>query len=132
MPVMEVFIALWVAEQDDLSAHGVFPAWYTEFGAGDFDLVGGVGDVQPQPDYWDPSVDGYLPNSRTLGQYKVFDIAVTGTSFIHFDAFTLNRDGSIQYFAPFSHDASMVPEPGSMILLGIGTIGLGIYRRYRK
>ena len=117
---------------DDLSPHGVYPAWYTEFGAGDFGLVGGVGDVQPQPDYWDPSVDGYLSGSNRLGQYKVFDIAVTGTAFIHFDAYTLNPDGSIQYFAPFSHDASMVPEPGSMILLGMGFLGLGIYRRFRK
>ena len=116
---------------DDLAAHGVFPAWFTEFNAGDFDLVGGVGDVQPQPDYWDPSTEGYIANSRKLGEYKVFSVAVTGTSFIHFDAFTLNPDGSIQNFAPFSHDASMVPEPGTLVLLALGGIGLGIYRRYR-
>ena len=117
---------------DDLARHGIFPAWFTEFSARDFELFGGVGNVMPNPTYWNPAVDGYLTDSRTLGKYKVLSIAATGTSFLHFDAYTVNRDGSIQYFAPFSHDASFVPEPGSMILFGLGALGLGIYRRYRK
>lgn len=123
---------------DDLAGHGIFPAWFTEFDAGNFGLVGGVGDVQPQPDYYDPSTDGYLAGSQTLGEYKVFTISATGTAFLHFDAYTVNPDGSIQYFAPFSHDATMyppppgVPEPASLILFAIGGMGLGIYRKLRQ
>ncbi|MEW5925488.1 MAG: choice-of-anchor N protein [Candidatus Zixiibacteriota bacterium] len=123
---------------DDLSKHGIFPTWFTEFDAGNFGLVGGVGDVQPQPDYYDPSIDGYMASSKTLGEYKVFSISATGTAFLHFDAYTLNPDGSIRYFAPFSHDATMtppppgVPEPASLILFAIGGMGLGIYRKFRK
>ena len=117
---------------DDLPGHGIFPAWYTEFSAGDFGLVGGVGNVMPEPTYWDPSTEGYLAGSKTLGQYKVFSISVEGVAFVHFDAYTVNPDGSIQYFAPFSHDASFIPEPGTMMLFGLGALGLGIYRRFKK
>lgn len=117
---------------DDLPKHGVFPAWYEELSAGDFVPVGGIGDVQPDPDYWDPSVEGYLAGAQAQGQYKVFSITAMGTSYLHFDAYTLNPDGSIQYFAPFSHDAALVPEPGTMILFGLGMFGLGVYRRFRR
>ncbi|PKK84514.1 MAG: hypothetical protein CVT49_02760 [candidate division Zixibacteria bacterium HGW-Zixibacteria-1] len=122
---------------DDLAKHGIFPAWFTEFDAGNFGMVGGVGDVQPKPAYWDPSTQGYLANSKAMGEYKVFTITATGTAFLHFDAYTLNPDGSIQYFAPFSHDATGtpppgIPEPASLVLFTLGSMGLGIYRRYRK
>jgi threonine dehydrogenase-like Zn-dependent dehydrogenase len=38
-------------------------------------------------------------------------------------------------FAPFSHDAesSQVPEPGTVMLLGSGLVGLAFYRfRFRS
>lgn len=117
---------------EDLARHSVFPTWYSEFNAGNFGLVGGIGDVQPQPDYWDPSIEGYLAAAQAMGEYKVFSIDVTGATFVHFDAYTLNPDGSIQYFAPFSHDAGMVPEPGTLLLLGLGIAGLGVGRKFRK
>lgn len=119
-------------QNEDLPRHGIFPAWFAEFSAGDFGLVGGIGDVQPQPDYWDPSIEGYLTGAKARGEFKVFTIDVTGASFVHFDAYTLNPDGSVQYFAPFSHDGGMVPEPGTLLLLGLGMAGLGIGRKLRK
>lgn len=124
-------VATW-DHSDDLAKHGIFPAWFTEFNAGSFGQVGGVGDVQPDPTYWNPATEGYLASAKAQGEIKVFSIEVTGTAYLHFDAYTENADGSIADFAPFSHDAALVPEPTSLALFGIGLIGYGIRRRFKK
>lgn len=119
---------------DDLAPHDVFPTWYSEFNSGDYVVAngGGIGDVQPIGGvYFDPS-QGYI-NSNQQGYIKKFTVDVSGADYVHFDAYTVNPDGSIAYFAPFSHDGEVnVPEPGTMLLFAAGLAGAGMYRRMRN
>ncbi|MBK7142137.1 MAG: choice-of-anchor N protein [bacterium] len=121
----------------DLSKHGVFPAWYAEFDAGDFAAMGGIDDCVGGS--YDPLIDGYLANSNTLGQYRSFSIEVIGAAGAHFDAYNLKLDNRgntvIDKFAPFSHDAAShgyTPEPATMLLFGLGLAGGAISRRFSK
>ncbi len=112
---------------EDLPQHGIYPAYFAEVHTGAYDLSQIVGDVQPDEngDYWDPSTGNGIANKP--GQYKVFSVDVTGPfTYVHFDAYTLNLDGTVDKFAPFSHDASIIPEPGTVMLMGSGLLGLGL------
>lgn len=106
----------------DLPPHAWFPTWFTTFNAGDFDLtLGNVFQTQfTAPDYLDTS-------NPKKGLAKTFRLDLQGSfPALHFDAYTLKPDGSIQYFAPFSHDAEMIiPEPSSFWLLGVSLVSLG-------
>lgn len=115
---------------DDLPKHGIYPAWFTEFNAGDFADVGGLGDVIT-PSSWFPT-DGYIGGGIHRGEFKKFTITLNNTGVVHFDAFTLNPDGTIDKFAPFSHDAEAVPEPTTAILFGLGMGGAALVRRFRN
>ncbi len=121
-----------------LPPHDIFPTWYSEFNSGDYGLVGGVGDIN-WPDYYDPSTQGYLASSHTLGQFKRFTISISGTDYAHFDGFFyfqgIHNSTKIK-FAPFSHDAESqpgtIPEPGTLTLLGLGSLSMGLVRKFRK
>lgn len=123
----------------DLAGHGIYPSWYAEFNAGNFRVAdgGGIGDVQPDAfgDHFDPSA-GYLDpqNANQLGEIKKFSVDLAGAFSFHFDAYSLNPDGSIAHFAPFSHDAGSThtPEPATMLLFGLGLAGAGVYRKFKR
>jgi hypothetical protein len=120
---------------EDLPPHGIFPTWYTEMHTGAYDLSQSVGDVQPDGDgdFWNPATgDG---QAHADGQIKMFHVEAAGVyTYVHFDAYTLNPDGTIDQFAPFSHDAqtNYAPEPGTAALLGMGLLGMGAFNMKRK
>ncbi len=113
---------------EDLPPHGIYPTWFAEANTGNYNMSQNVGDVNPGPDFWDPTINGPGP-ANASGQYKVFSLSVSapfGTS-VHFDAYTLDGD-VLDEFAPFSHDASttIIPEPGTILLMSTGLFGVGL------
>lgn len=111
-----------------LPAHGIYgpgTSW-TSYRLGDFTLTD-----SPIGDY----IFSVPTTFSSSGQVNVYDVSVSGYSWVHFDAFdhiVVGQNHANYKFAPFSHDAGVVPEPTSFMLLGLGLLGIAGLKRKKK
>lgn len=114
-----------------LPSHGIYGAGtsFKQWGLGDFTLLD-----SPVGDFIDSYPSTFYANK---GQINAYDVTITGYTFVHFDAFNHyeSRTHAIAVKAPFSHDAEEnppgTPEPGTLVLLGLGLAG-GATLRLRR
>jgi hypothetical protein len=106
-----------------LADHGIFNqpgVEWQEFMLGDFTLTdSNIGDF----------INAFPTELNKDGQVNVYEVAITGVDEVHFDLYDTLYSNQHAVFAPFSHDAEgggepPVPEPGTIALLGLGTLVL--------
>lgn len=140
-------------DSGDLSRHGIFPTFFSEFGFR-FEEENLIGQYNTQDRAQSggsidlSSYDGPLSMKKFNGMYyAAFSVDISGldTDYtLHFDLYNktiktkLVLDVDINEFAPFSHDAESghstppVPEPSTLILLGAGLAGISLFARKKR
>jgi len=125
-----------VQDSNSLGGHGIYDTYFEIY---EFRFDGPLGVIYDTQPGTSGSGDGYTES---------FDISINSlldnVSGVHFDLFTVSGKRYDPYsktllqdlvykFAPFSHDAETggydVPEPSTVLMLGLGLLGFGIRKK---
>jgi hypothetical protein len=120
-----------LSDPNDLSPHGIFDTYFEIY---EFQFDGSVVTISDTQPGETGTGDGYQ---------EFFDITINSLAEsveqVHFDLFTIEGGGQltstsmVEAFAPFSHDAQAIPEPGA---IGVFSLGLlvagGMIRRFGR
>jgi len=110
-------------DSNSLAGHGIYKTYYEIYEFRFDGPLGTIHDTQPGK------------TGSGLGYTESFNISINslldGVSGVHFDLFTLDSQGLVNAFAPFSHDAEYgVPEPSTVLMLGLGLLALGMRKKF--
>ena len=108
-----------------LPSHGIYGAgtYWQEFGLGDFtETTSSLADM----------IDTFPVPAGLGGHINVYELGIAdapGNAVFHFDLYNSILASGHAKFAPFSHDAAVVPLPGATVLAAIGFVCVGFVRR---
>lgn len=136
VPPLETYLGnIATFDPGDLSQHGIFNTYFYEY-----EFQFGSSQITPY-DTQDRAISGGSISTSGSGMYYVA-LTVNTASLdpryvIHFDLYNTalarrsKTDLDVTQFAPFSHDAESmpVPEPHTILFLGIGFLGLWVCRK---
>lgn len=119
----------------EIGGHGIYPTDYWLV-----DVVANTEGLAATDDIWNYQGPTITP---TGGKGKIFKFWIETTyDHLHIDAYGYlepersTPDSKTRTVAPFSHDVEYggreVPEPATMLLMGLGLAGAGVIRRRKK